>query len=298
MRPDTDTGPAPTGRAVLLVNPKSGGGKAAKAGVVAACEARGIKPVVLAPGDDVDEVARVAAAGADVIGVAGGDGSMGAVAAAAAHREIPFVCVPAGTRNHLALDLGIDRRDVIAALDAFDGRNERRIDLATVNGRTFVNNVSIGWYGEVVGSPDYRDAKLKRVLEMLPELLGPRRVPARVRFADPGGREYEGGRVLLVSNDPYELEHPPLRGARGGMDRGVLGVLALSPPVGPRDEPHGVLEWAAPSFRVDADSAIVAGIDGEAVTLEPPLVIATMPRALRVWLPPSRPRRVVVKVPR
>jgi len=291
-----ETGRAPR-RAVLIVNPRSGGGKAGRADVVAACQARGIETVVLTPDDDVDEMARAAAADADVIGVAGGDGSMAAVAAVAARRDIPFVCIPAGTRNHFAFDLGIDRRDVVGALDAFEGRNERRIDLAAVNGRPFVNNVSIGWYGKVVASPEYRDAKLKRVLKMLPELLDPRGGPARVRFTGPGGKQYAGVRVLLVSNNRYEFDRPMPRGARGGVDRGVLGLLAISPPVGNPEEPRGLLEWTAPSFRVDADSPLVVGIDGEAVTLAPPFEFEPLPHALRVWLPPPRQGFIAPRAP-
>ena len=73
-------------------------------------------------------------AGGDALGMAGGDGSQAAVAAVAAEHDLPYVCVPAGTRNHFALDLGIDRNDVVGALDAFSDGHQRRIDLGRVNG--------------------------------------------------------------------------------------------------------------------------------------------------------------------
>ena len=92
--------------------------------------------------------------------MAGGDGSLAVVAAAAAAHGLPFICVPAGTRNHFALDLGVDRHDVAGALDAFSDGVERRIDLAEVNGRVFLNNVSLGIYGEAVRQSAYRDAKI------------------------------------------------------------------------------------------------------------------------------------------
>ena len=117
--------------------------------------------------------------GADVVGMAGGDGSQAIVAAVAANHAVPFVCVPAGTRNHLALDLGVDRDDLVGALDAFGPARETRIDLATVNGRVFVNNVSLGVYAEIVSSDAYRDAKLETVSRALPDLVGRGSNPTR-----------------------------------------------------------------------------------------------------------------------
>ena len=96
-------------KSVLIVNPRSGGGKAARFDLVAQCRARGIDPILFEPGDDLTALATAAVrAGADALGMAGGDGSQAAVAAVAAEHDLPYVCVPAGTRNHFALDLGID----------------------------------------------------------------------------------------------------------------------------------------------------------------------------------------------
>ncbi len=106
--------------------------------------------------------------------MAGGDGSQALVATVADRRDIAHVCIPAGTRNHFALDLGLDRDDVVGALDAFTDGAERRIDLAQVNDRVFVNNASLGVYAKVVQSDAYRDAKLETWTGMLPDLLGPR----------------------------------------------------------------------------------------------------------------------------
>ena len=77
-------------------------------------------------------------AGADALAMAGGDGSQAVVAKVAAELDLPYACIPAGTRNHFALDLGVDRDDVVGALDAFvTGAGERRVDLAEVNGQVF-----------------------------------------------------------------------------------------------------------------------------------------------------------------
>ena len=95
--------------------------------------------------------------------MAGGDGSQAIVAAMAAEAGLPYACIPAGTRNHFALDLGVDRDDVVGALDALVDGRERRVDLAEVNGRVFVNNVSLGVYAEAVQREGYREAKLRTI---------------------------------------------------------------------------------------------------------------------------------------
>src|SRR5690349_5007460 len=129
----------------LIVNPSSGNGGATE--LLAAAKDRGITTHVLRTGEDLIELARNA--DADAIGMAGGDGSLAPVASVALERGLPFVCIPFGTRNHFARDLGLDRDDPAAALAAFDGI-ERRIDVGRANGRVFLNNVSIGAYAVLV----------------------------------------------------------------------------------------------------------------------------------------------------
>jgi diacylglycerol kinase family enzyme len=267
---------------VLLINPRSGGGKAQRYDLVARCRARGIEPVVMKEGDDLASLAAGAvSSGADVIGMAGGDGSQAVVATVASRHDIPYVCIPAGTRNHFALDIGVDRDDVIGALDAFHHASERRIDLGRVNGRTFVNNASIGLYGKIVQSPEYRDAKLRTVIEMLPNLLGPGAAPFDLRFSDPGGATYEAAQLVLVSNNRYQLDPLGHQGTRGTMDGGTLGVVVV--PDGPPLRP--LREWTTLRFEIDSGAIIDVGLDGEAIRLEPPLRFESLPAALRIRTP-------------
>ncbi len=194
------------------------------------CRSRGIEPVVLSPGDDLLALAEDGhrSRGADVIGMAGGDGSQALVASVASEHDVPHVVVPAGTRNHFALDLGLDRDDVVGALDAFADGVERRIDLATVNGTVFVNNASMGLYAKIVQSPEYRDAKVQTVLSMLPDLLGPDAVPLDLRFVGPDGEPQTSAHMLLVSNDPYRLDEGSGARARGSSwTRARSGVVSL-----------------------------------------------------------------------
>src|SRR6185437_10524778 len=150
---------APPRRAVLFFNPKSGGGKAERFKLADEAAARGIRAIELKPGQDLRElVAEAVRGGADGLAMAGGDGSQAIVAAIAAEHDLPYACIPAGTRNHFALDLGVDRDDVVGAL-------ERLVDLGEVNGRVFVNNVSLGVYAEAVSQDQYRAAKLRTLLD-------------------------------------------------------------------------------------------------------------------------------------
>jgi diacylglycerol kinase family enzyme len=290
-------------RPVLLMNPKSGGGKAERFRLAEECVARGIEPIVLRPGDDLLQLAKDAVArGADVIGMAGGDGSQALVATVAAEHDVPHVCIPAGTRNHFALDLGLDRDDVVGALDAFFDGVERRVDLARVGGRVFVNNASMGLYARIVQSEAYRDAKLKTAADMLPDLLGPDAEPFDLRFVGPDGSECPTAHLLLVSNNPYELVHIGGRGTRQRMDMGRLGVVAARI-AGPKEAVtfvgleaagrvrsfRGWLEWDTPTFRVDSGGPIEIGIDGEAMVVDPPLVFESLPGALRVRIPNHAP---------
>src|SRR5918998_1021989 len=161
-------------RPVLFINPRSGGGKAERFGLADQARARGIEPVELGPDDDLATLVNAAADdGADALAMAGGDGSQAIVAAIAAERGLPYACIPAGTRNHFALDLGVDRNDVVGALEAFVDGGERVVDLAEVNGRVFVNNVSLGVYATAVQRDGYRGAKLRTLLNTVPEVAGP-----------------------------------------------------------------------------------------------------------------------------
>jgi diacylglycerol kinase family enzyme len=279
----------PPGRPVLFVNPRSGGGKAARGGVAERAQANGIEVVVLAPGQDLGALAGEAvAAGADAVGMAGGDGSLAVVATAAAAHDVPFVCVPAGTRNHFALDVGVDRNDVTGALDAFTDGVERRIDMAQVNGRTFLNNVSLGIYGDAVRSPSYRDAKMRTLLETAAEVMGPAGTeePA-LRLVDDLGREHRHLAVVLVSNNPYAVDRPLFRSTRPTLSGGQLGIIALD---APGDSPLAPgRAWSAPQLEVSVPAPVHAGIDGEAVDLSPPLLFAIRPAALRVRISRHHP---------
>lgn len=282
--------------AVLLINPKSGGGKAERFDLAREARKRGIGAVVLERGDDLLELAeRALNDGADVIGMAGGDGSQALVATVAMRHEVPHVCIPAGTRNHFALDLGLDRDDVIGALDAFTDGVEQRIDLARVNEHIFVNNASLGVYARVVQSKCYRDGKLRTWKRMLPEMLGRSAAPIDLQFETPGAKTWCHAALVVVSNNPYELTRFAGAGTRRCLDSGQLGIMAgrikgagsvaklvTLGSIGQHRRFRGVLEWSLPEFEVRSRECVAVGLDGEALVLTPPLRFQSLPGALRV----------------
>lgn len=283
----------PPKKPVLFLNPRSGDGKASRYGLEEEARARGIEPVLLNPGDDLNVlVADAIARGADALAMAGGDGSQAIVASHAAEHDLPYACIPSGTRNHFALDLGVDRNDVVGALDALVDGGERRVDLADINGRVFVNNVSLGLYADAVQKDSYRDAKARTLLDMAPERLGPDAEPSELRWKGFGGDGKATTIALLVSNNRYRLGKALGSGTRPQMDAGVLGVSVLTtgdrPKITAALGPH-LRQWACKTFTVEGGTRIAAGIDGEAAMLDSPLIFRTRHRALHVLIARAHP---------
>ncbi|MFI7349317.1 diacylglycerol/lipid kinase family protein [Streptomyces sp. NPDC049936] len=305
-RPDPAPAAVPPSRlprhAVLIMNPASGGGKVARFGLVARAEALGARVILLRPGihTDVEELARKAVAeGADLLGVAGGDGTQALVAAVAAEHDLPFLVVSAGTRNHLAMDLGLDRTDPSRCLDALTDGVELRVDLGDVAGRAFVNTVSFGVYAAIVQRPEYRDAKAGTALDALPDLLAGGAGERLDALAD--DRPVDGQQALLVSNNPYSSADPLDLGRRPRLDGGELGVLGIRVDGAAQAADIAVRGSMSPALtmltsrRVEVRAgaaSIPVAVDGEALTLPTPVVCTLRPRALRVLVPRDRPGAV------
>jgi diacylglycerol kinase family enzyme len=260
---------------LLIVNPRSGNDRPSADDLAVEARARGLDVHVLQPGEDIERLARVA--DTDALGVAGGDGSLGQVAAVAIDRELPFVCVPFGTANHFARDLGLES-DPVAALDAFEGR-ERRVDVGRVSGLVFLNNVSLGMYARLVHERERHRRRREVLARARAVLIALRHLEPRRMLVD--GRPVRA-RVVLVSNNAYRLELLSL-GERERLDEGRLYLYAAT----------GILRahWSERSgerFEVGAPGGpLRAAVDGEPVQLEPPLEFTIDPSALRVLVPPA-----------
>jgi len=293
------TAAAPPRKPFIVMNPRSGGGKVVRFDLAAKARALHAEVTLLEGPGYVDVAAIVRQAvddGADLLGVAGGDGTQALVAGIAAEHDIPLLVISAGTRNHFALDLGLDRDDPSTCLQALTDGEEVRVDLGMIAGRPFVNNASFGAYAEIVQSPEYRDNKNRTMLAMLPDLLsGPAGANLTVRT---GTRTLTGLQVVLVSNNPYGSGRVQDAGRRARLDQGTLGILAgrlssAGQAVGLlRRRKHRPVTSTTGTGEVIVEArtpTIPVGIDGEAVTVNTPVHCTIRPRALRVLLPRDRP---------
>ena len=260
------------------MNPRSGDDRPSADELRDEADSRGIQVHLLGEDDDLAELAREA--DADALGMAGGDGSLAVVADVAIERGLPFVVVPFGTRNHFARDVGLDRDDPIAALDAFTGGRERSIDVGRVNGRAFLNNVSLGLYAQLV----HRREGHRRRREALARL---RALALLARDRSSLGLTVDGDavetHVALVANNAVQLDLFSL-GERERLDEGLLHLNLA----------HGLLpgsweERTGERFVIDSQRGnLQAAIDGEPAALETPLEFTVEAGALRVLLPPGR----------
>ncbi len=290
----------PPHHGVLLCNPWSGGGKVERFDLEGVAASLGVETVRLEHGLDLAQLASDAiAGGADCLGMAGGDGSQALVASLAVEHDLPFVCVSAGTRNHFALDLGLDREDPRKSVFAFRDAVERRVDYATVNDRFFVNNVSLGVYATIVQQEGYREAKSETTQRLLPELLGQRNEPFDLQFVTPDGTEVDGAFLIMVSNNPYVLGASLDVSQRRRIDSGRLGVFAVSARTtsqateaitlsiaGRGSTSSHAYQFECDEFEVRSRSGTTyAGIDGEALEIKTPLRFCIHPGGLRMLVP-------------
>lgn len=258
----------------LFVNPRSGPPGKDVGELVQRARARGIHVHELAEDGDLGRLAREA--DADALGMAGGDGSLALVADAAIERDLPFVCIPFGSRNHFARDIGLDRADPIAALEAFGG-TERRIDVGRVGERAFLNNVSLGVYARLV---HHREGHRRRRAV----LARARALALSIQHRHDMAFTIDGRpvvtRAILVANNEYELDLFSI-GERRTLDAGLLHAYMT----------HGILPgtWEdIPSGSLTIDTAthrVRAAIDGEPAVLETPIQFSIDPGALRVLVP-------------
>jgi diacylglycerol kinase family enzyme len=294
----------------LVINPKSGGGRATKSHLADHARKLGITAIVLNKGDDVEALARKAVnEGADVLGVSGGDGSIGAVAKVAIEHDLPIVVLAGGTRCHFARDLGLNPKEINDGLAGFSGV-ERRVDVGEINGRIFLNNASFGMYADIVDSPDYRDNKLAVSRAVLKDLASGKKPGYKLSFAH-NGTKYTNAVQILVGVNQYKTISLLDLGERDQLDEGALQVTVITKLTdelvkqllkvfsidfsGGVDRAEGVEQWNTKEFKVTDGSKLVVGVDGEREEYSSPVVIQVKPKALRIYVPAegkrSRPKK-------
>ena len=287
--------------AYLILNPAAGNAAALLGSLTRAARERGIRVRVLEPGEDATLAALAAVEdGAASLAVAGGDGSVAAVAAVAVERNLPLAVVPTGTLNHFARDLGLDLARPLRALDAFaSSHHERRVDVGRINGRPFINNVSLGVYAEMLGDPGYRQDKLGVAQAKLQAAFSDPQLRRALRITPPEEVPLESVVAMVVSNNPYEFARWDRLGQRHRLDTGTLQISVLDAStldelerliagtlLGAIEFRPALRHWTSERLETGILGEVVrAGVDGEPITLEAPLRFSVDPGALRVLVP-------------
>ncbi|TAK89238.1 hypothetical protein EPO04_04060 [Patescibacteria group bacterium] len=299
---------SPFKKPVLIINPKSGDGRAVKAGLAAAAEKQGIKVVTTTPGSKIEQLAQAAVDdGADVLGISGGDGSIGAIAQIAISNNLPLVVLPGGTRCHFARDIGLDPNRLVDALAGFYGV-ERRIDVAKINNRIFLNNASFGIYADMVDQPQYRAHKIQAARNVLQDLLTGKKPAYDLKFTM-GKKRYSQAVVVLIGVNRYNTMSLFELGHRQQLDGGVLQinvvptiddamVRQLLRNIGLKQLSNNganssLQQVELSSFKINSSNySIVVGVDGERETYNAPITVTCLPKALRLYVPAEgdRPR--------
>jgi diacylglycerol kinase family enzyme len=270
---------------VLIVNTRSGNGRAAAIDLFGAAEKLGLQTVAMRDGEDLAALAnRIVDQGGDHLMMAGGDGSLAVVAQVAMERDVPFSCVPVGTRNHFAMDLGLDRRHPLSALDAAVDGVEVPIDVGVIDGQVFLNNASFGLYPRAIADPEYRSHRARSMADAAVDTA--KSLETEITVILPDGRAITDIEVLLVSNNPYRFIGPPDFARRPDLDTGTLGIVL--------SDRHSRLtpgnatfrRWEVEKLTVRSNSPDIAvGVDGELRTFPAHLEVGLRPKALRVVTP-------------
>ena len=280
---------------VLIINPGSGGGKAKRIGLASAAAGLGIETIVRKKGQKIPALANAAVdRGADHLLIAGGDGSQARVADVAIKRDVAFSCIPSGTRNHFAMDLGLDRSDPKKALSAaFDGV-EFKVDVGRIAKRLFVNNVSFGVYADAIADPDYRAHKAKSIADAA--AANAEHPEKGLSVTAPDGTVHDNIGMLLASNNPYQYIGAPDFAGRAALDTGLVGVImADRSAVDPAGIKRGELkEWTTSKLTIEsAQKKVPVGIDGSLHKVKAPIDVEIDHEALRVVLPTGAARRAI-----
>jgi diacylglycerol kinase family enzyme len=288
----------------LILNPAAGNTAALLGNMTRAARERGMRVRVLEPGEDPTHAALEAADdGAETLAVAGGDGSVAAVAWVAIERELPLVVVPTGTLNHFARDLGLDLAHPLRVLDVFYAGHDRRVDVGRINGRPFINNVSLGVYAEMLGDPAYRQDKLGVAQAKLQAAFSDPQLRRALRITPPDEAPLESVVAVVVSNNLYEFARWDRLGQRHRLDTGTLQISVLDAStleelerllagtlLGTIEFRSTLHHWTSERLEMGVLGEVVrAGVDGEPITLEAPLRFSVDPGALHVLVPEGSP---------
>jgi diacylglycerol kinase family enzyme len=253
-------------------------------------------------GSDIKNAAESAVQdNVDVVIAGGGDGTVSAVASVLAGKEIPMGILPLGTLNHFAKDLKIPL-DVKQAIAVIAGQRKMKIDVGEVNGRTFINNSSIGMYPWVVKRRERHQSDLHigkwRAMALAWKQCFKHFPLSRVKLISEKKTLSLKTPFVFIGNNEYRLD-PLGFGGRTELDKGSLSVftvkhegrmglvrVALRALLGGLKRVRNVTCMQMPWIEIETRERVVpVSLDGEVIHLQPPLRYSVRPKSLSVMIP-------------
>ena len=273
----------------------------------AGCE---VREHALGQGKDMESLVRAALADRpDAVVVGGGDGTLSSAAGFLMGSKIPMGVLPLGTFNHFAKDLGIPL-EIEGAVDAILGAHRTAVDVGDVNGRTFINNSSLGIYPRIVRRRDALRSRLRIAGGKLwafawATVTALRRTP----FLDAdvcldGKTRNIRTPFLFIGNNAYNMEGFGA-GKRERLDGGHLSayftrrggrlqlvVLGLRALFGMLAEAKDFEAVEAQTLEVHSRHArLLVALDGEIESMDTPLAYRIHRAALQVLVPEPAPAK-------
>lgn len=291
----------PVNTFTVIINEKSGSVTGRGEAVVGAFARLNLDAeFVVADGPDIRATAEQAAAAGRSLVAGGGDGTVSTVASVAVKSGATFGVVPLGTLNHFAKDAGIPL-DVDAAVTVIAAGQVASLDSGELNGRTFVNNASLGFYARIVRERQIEQRKgrakwIAFAVGLLRAWTEYRQI--RVRMTADGRPVERRTPFVFIGNGEYEDEGPQL-GRRVSIatgrlwiylapecSRGEMLVLLLRAVAGRLTPDVKLEEFVATEVTIDTGTrGMSVAIDGELISASPPIRCVTKPGTLRTLVP-------------
>jgi YegS/Rv2252/BmrU family lipid kinase len=258
--------------------------------------------VELIEGGDCSVRCRASAErGDEIVIVGGGDGTIGAAASVLAGTKTKLGILPLGTLNHFARDLGIPT-ELDEAAKVIAAGKERRVDVAEMHDRTFINNSAIGLYPLMVLDRDLQRKRLGRSKRLAMVVASARTLARfghqRLTLTVNDEKERIDTPLLFVGNNDYRVDIGA-PGRRESVEEGCLSVFVMRKKTRAgfiaasvralfnraRRDDMVQLENVERLRVASNRSSLAVSLDGEVVRVEPPLDYNIRKRALRVIAP-------------
>jgi len=258
---------------------------------------------IQAGGSIADAVSEARASGATCIVAAGGDGTICGVAGEVAETGVELGVIPLGTFNYFARSFGIPQ-EVENAIDSICFGTARLIDIGSVNGKTFLNNASLGLYALILDRREgiYRRWGRSRLAAYWSVLVAMATVyrPLTMRVTIDGEEHRVKSPMIFVAASAYQLDEFAIEGAEA-IRKGAFAIF-LAPNCGRFQLIWKALLIALRGVQKDRDFTLLTGKhivvethrstslvvrDGERERINAPYEFRLLKEAIRLRVPAS-----------